>query len=37
VLGETIGNFKTAERLGSGGMGEVFLAEHTNIGTSTVA
>jgi len=33
VLGETIGNFRLARRLGGGAMGEVYLAEHTSIGT----
>jgi serine/threonine-protein kinase len=33
VIGETIGNFKIVSRLGRGGMGEVWLAEQTSIGT----
>ena len=33
VIGETIGNFKVADRLGRGGMGEVFLAHQTSVGT----
>ncbi len=33
MLGETIGNFRLARRLGGGAMGEVYLAEHTSIGT----
>jgi len=33
VIGEVIGNFKITSRLGRGGMGEVYLAEHAKIGT----
>ena len=33
MIGETIGNFRIASKLGRGGMGEVFLAEHAKIGT----
>ena len=33
MIGETIGNFRVLSRLGRGGMGEVFLAEHTSIQT----
>ncbi|HUS32652.1 MAG TPA: serine/threonine-protein kinase, partial [Kofleriaceae bacterium] len=33
MIGETIGNFKIVSRLGRGGMGEVWLAEQTSIGT----
>jgi serine/threonine protein kinase len=33
VIGETIGNFKIASLLGRGGMGEVYLAHQTSIGT----
>jgi serine/threonine protein kinase len=33
VLGETIGNFKVIQRVGTGGMGEVWLAEQQSIGT----
>jgi eukaryotic-like serine/threonine-protein kinase len=33
VIGETIGNFRVSERVGQGGMGEVYLAEQTTIGT----
>jgi eukaryotic-like serine/threonine-protein kinase len=33
VIGETVGNFTIVERLGKGGMGEVWLAEHKTIKT----
>ena len=33
VIGDVIGNFKVVKRLGSGGMGEVFLAEHKDLQT----
>ncbi|MEO8699932.1 MAG: serine/threonine-protein kinase [Kofleriaceae bacterium] len=33
MIGERIGNFVIVSRLGAGGMGEVFLAEHEQIGT----
>ena len=33
MIGEVIGNFRIVSRLGRGGMGEVFLAEHQKIGT----
>jgi hypothetical protein len=33
VIGETIGNFKVIKRLGTGGMGEVWLGEQLSIGT----
>ena len=33
MIGETIGNFRVTKKLGAGGMGEVFLAEQTAIGT----
>ncbi len=33
MIGETIGNFVAVSRLGRGGMGEVFLAEHRELGT----
>ncbi len=33
LIGEVIGNFRIVSRLGRGGMGEVFLAEHQKIGT----
>ena len=31
MLGTTIGSYRVIERLGAGGMGEVFLAEHTTL------
>jgi serine/threonine protein kinase len=33
VIGETIGHFEITARVGRGGMGEVFVAEHTTIKT----
>ncbi len=33
MIGEVLGNFKFVSKLGAGGMGEVYLAEHTKIGT----
>lgn len=33
MIGDVIGNFKVVKRLGSGGMGEVFLAEHKDLQT----
>jgi serine/threonine protein kinase len=33
VIGETIGHFEVTSRVGRGGMGEVFVAEHTTIKT----
>ncbi|HEX4418912.1 MAG TPA: bifunctional serine/threonine-protein kinase/formylglycine-generating enzyme family protein [Kofleriaceae bacterium] len=33
MIGETIGHFEITARLGRGGMGEVFVAEHTTIKT----
>ena len=32
MIGETIGSYKLLARLGVGGMGAVYLAEHTYIG-----
>ncbi|MBA2542576.1 MAG: protein kinase [Deltaproteobacteria bacterium] len=33
MIGQTIGNFRVLSRLGAGGMGEVFLAEHVTVRT----
>src|SRR5262245_379069 len=32
MIGETLGNYRVLSAIGKGGMGEVFLAEHTLIG-----
>ena len=31
MLGETLGSYSIVSRLGAGGMGEVYLAQHTRI------
>jgi serine/threonine protein kinase len=31
MLGETLGSYTIVSRLGAGGMGEVYLAQHTRI------
>jgi len=33
LQGETIGNFRVVERIGAGGMGEVWVAEQKDLGT----
>ena len=33
MIGESIGNFVVKHRLGRGGMGEVFMAEHKDLQT----
>ncbi len=37
MIGEVIGNFKIVSQIGRGGMGEVFLAEHTAMAENRVA
>ena len=32
MLGQTIGNYRVSQKLGEGGMGSVYLAEHPHIG-----
>jgi serine/threonine protein kinase len=33
LIGQQVGNYKVLHQIGAGGMGEVYLAEHTTIGT----